>query len=232
VAAGAPSDAARLAQNDLFALPVAAEQGLVLGRVVELPPPSTRLPREKPLPKPRPLTKWEAYAKTKGIVKRKRSARVWDEDQGEWRGRHGYRRVSDPDDVAIVEAKAWETAGNEDPFSKALSEKKSRVSAQAWRQAANEGRAGGGRPPAGGAGAPLGVVKSAAIARVSTASTGTRPAPRARRAPRRPSAAGGTGAVQPTAPGPTHHGGTLRRACGSPSGRRCGAPHSWVYISA
>ena len=163
-------------QNELFSLPVAAEQGLVLGRVVELPHPSTRLPREKPLPKPKAPTKWEAYAKSKGIVKRKRSARVWDEEQGEWRGRHGYRRVGDPDDKPILDAKSWETTGGEDPFSKAASEKKSRVSAQAWRQAANQGRAaaagGGGMPGLSARGAPLGVIKSAAIARQSTASKG------------------------------------------------------------
>lgn len=166
-------------QNELFSLPVATEQGLVLGRVVELPPPSTRLPREKPLPKPRAPTKWEAYAKSKGIVKRKRSARVWDEEQGEWRGRHGYRRVGDPDDKPILDAKSWETTGSEDPFSKAASEKKSRVAAQEWRQAANQGRAaaagGKGMPGLSARGAPLGVIKSAAIARQSTASKGAPP---------------------------------------------------------
>jgi len=192
----------------------------VLGRVVELPGPATRLPREKPLPKPRPPTKWEAYAKSKGIVKRKRSARVWDEEQGEWRGRHGYRRVGDPDSVAVMEAKSWETTGAEDPFSAAAAEKKGRVNAQAWRQAANEGRAGGAGGKGGGAGAPLGVVKAAAIARQSTASKGAPPSPSPRRA-RRCRRAGGTGAVQPTRLVPRHRGhparlwlpsGTLRRA--------------------
>jgi hypothetical protein len=160
----------------------------VLGRVVELPPPSTRLPREKPLPRPKPPTKWEEYAKKKGIVKRKRSQRVWDEEQGEWRGRHGFNRVADPNDTPIVEAKAWEQSGAEDPFTLGEREKKSRVSAQAWREAANVARgakAGGGgksRALAGASGglpgladargAPLGVVKTAAIAARSTASKG------------------------------------------------------------
>lgn len=37
-------------QNELFALPEAEEQGLVAGRLVKLPDPTTRVPREKPLP--------------------------------------------------------------------------------------------------------------------------------------------------------------------------------------
>lgn len=36
--------------------------------VAQLPDPKTLLPREKPVPKPKPATKWEEYAKLKGIV--------------------------------------------------------------------------------------------------------------------------------------------------------------------
>ena len=35
--------------------------------VAKLPPPSYRLPREKPAPKPKAMTKWEKYAKEKGL---------------------------------------------------------------------------------------------------------------------------------------------------------------------
>ncbi len=188
------------AQNELFGLPVAPDQGLVLGRVVELPPPLTVLPREKPLPKPRPPTRWEEYAKTKGIVKRKRSARVWDEDAGEWRGRHGYKRAGDPNEVPVIEAKAWEQTGAEDPFSMGAREKKARVESQKGRQVANLAAAAkrGGSAAlqpgkatlssllpldnAGAKGAPLGarlgadsLKRSAAMARLSTASMGARP---------------------------------------------------------
>ena len=34
--------------------------------VAKLPPPTYKLPREKPCPKPKMLTKWEKYAKEKG----------------------------------------------------------------------------------------------------------------------------------------------------------------------
>ena len=141
---------AHCAQNELFALPVVTDQGVVAGRLVELPPPRTRLPREKPLPQPKALTRWEAYAKEKGIVKRKRSARVWDEDAGEWRGRHGYGRVADPSEVPVIEAKAWEQTGTEDPFATQTREKRARTAAQHGRQAKNLGTAvkqGGALPP-------------------------------------------------------------------------------------
>ena len=39
----------------------------------------SRLPREKPVPKPRPPTKWEKYAREKGINKRKKDKKVWDD---------------------------------------------------------------------------------------------------------------------------------------------------------
>ena len=35
--------------------------------VAVLPVPTYVLPREKPAPKPKPLTKWEQYAKDKGL---------------------------------------------------------------------------------------------------------------------------------------------------------------------
>lgn len=87
----------------LFQLPAEPVQG---GRVAQLPPPTARLPREKPVPKPRELTKWEKFAQKKGIVKRKRSKLVYDDAKDEWRRRHGYKRANDDNDIPILEAKA------------------------------------------------------------------------------------------------------------------------------
>lgn len=203
----------RCAQNELFALPVVTDQGVVAGRLVELPPPRSRLPREKPLPQPRAPTRWEAYAKEKGIVKRKRSAHVWDDDAGEWRGRHGYGRAGDPAEVPVIEAKAWEQTGSEDPFAAQTREKRTRVAAQHGRHAQNVGAAvkrGDALPPgvtlssmldgrSGGAalGARLGRdgLKQTA-ARVATASGGTL---RLTQSARASVCAGGQAAVQPTA---------------------------------
>ena len=86
----------------LFALPSEPVAG---GRLARLPAPAAALPREKPAPQMAALTKWQQFAQKKGITKRKRSKLAWDEDQGEWRRRHGYKRVNDEAEVPIIEAK-------------------------------------------------------------------------------------------------------------------------------
>ncbi len=82
----------------LFELPSQAVQG---GRVANLPKPTTILPREKPIPKPKPLSKWKKFAQKKGIVKKKRSKLVFDEDADEWRRRHGYKKAGDTNDIQV-----------------------------------------------------------------------------------------------------------------------------------
>lgn len=120
--------------RQLFNLP--AEPAAV-GRVAELPEPTTVLPREKPVPKPRPPTKWELFAQKKGITKRKRSKLEFDEGAGEWKRRHGYNKANDESAVPIIEAKAGEQTGVEDPFSIMKREKKERVKRQEGKQLAN-----------------------------------------------------------------------------------------------
>lgn len=99
------------------------------GPLVQLPAPTTKLPREKPLPKPKPPTKWEAFAKKKGIKNHKKDKVAWDEQTGSWKRRYGYDRVNDDRDVPIIEAKMTDEPG-EDPFAKRLGEKKNRVEKQ------------------------------------------------------------------------------------------------------
>ncbi|XP_042496443.1 ribosome biogenesis regulatory protein homolog [Macadamia integrifolia] len=110
----------------LFNLPSTEDRD---GPIVQLPPPTTRLPREKHLPKPQPLTKWELFAKMKGIKKHKKDKIVFDEQTGTWKRRHGYDRVDDDKDVPIIEAKMTDEPG-EDPFAKRRVEKKNRVEKQ------------------------------------------------------------------------------------------------------
>lgn len=81
--------------NALFALPVQSVPDV--GAVVELPSPTTKIPREKPIPKAASLTTWEKFAKAKGIVKKKRSAKAWDEEAGEWAARHGAKSAKHRD---------------------------------------------------------------------------------------------------------------------------------------
>ncbi|XP_010528668.1 PREDICTED: ribosome biogenesis regulatory protein homolog [Tarenaya hassleriana] len=99
------------------------------GPLVQLPPPTTKLPREKHLPKPKPLTKWEEFANKKGIKKRKKDKVVWDEQTSQWKRRHGYDRVNDDNDIPIIEAKPTDEPG-EDPFAKRQEEKKKKVEKQ------------------------------------------------------------------------------------------------------
>ncbi|KAL3700703.1 hypothetical protein R1sor_018725 [Riccia sorocarpa] len=111
------------ALNDkLYDLPATIDK---VGRIVTLPPPSTRLPREKPIPKPRPPTKWEVFAQKKGITKRKRSKLEYDEQTDEWRRRHGYKRVNDENEIPWIDAKDTDAPG-EDPFEKL------KVDRQSW----------------------------------------------------------------------------------------------------
>jgi regulator of ribosome biosynthesis len=74
-----------------------------------------KLPRSLPPPPPKAETRWEAFAKSKGIAtnKNKRSRKVLDEATGEWMYRHGYQKANDDS------AKEWpimEVRGNDDPY--------------------------------------------------------------------------------------------------------------------
>jgi regulator of ribosome biosynthesis len=71
--------------------------------VAELPKCKYLLPRSKPIPKPKPPTKWELYAKEKGIQKRKKEKLVWDETSKEWKPRYGYRSINRNEDKWLIE---------------------------------------------------------------------------------------------------------------------------------
>ncbi|KAL7749191.1 Rhodanese- sulfurtransferase [Sorochytrium milnesiophthora] len=160
-------DSAQVILNELFSLPTTAnDEGVIVNLV---PPPSvsgsdntaavpggaitsptasvvtyvkpTTLPREKSLPKDRPMTKWERFAKEKGIQNRKRGRMVYDEATGEYRPRWGYGSAKNDalNDWLI------EVPQNGDPFedqyAKRREEKKERVSKNQKQQARNAGEA-------------------------------------------------------------------------------------------
>ncbi|OWM65908.1 hypothetical protein CDL15_Pgr015333 [Punica granatum] len=81
------------------------------------------------LPKPKPPTKWETFAKMKGIKKHKKDKVVWDEQTSAWKRRYGYDRVNDDQDIPIIEAKSTDEPG-EDPFAKRRADKRKRVDKQ------------------------------------------------------------------------------------------------------
>lgn len=78
--------------NSLFSLPPTSITSTPDGPLAQLPAATTQLPRAKPLPKPKPPTKWELFARAKGIqgkTKERREKKVWDEERGEWVNRWG-----------------------------------------------------------------------------------------------------------------------------------------------
>lgn len=77
------------------------------GVLLSLPEPSTRLPREKPVPQPKPPTKWERFAAKKGIKPKTREQRrniTFDEETNEYQRKWGYGGLNKKDqDSPIVE---------------------------------------------------------------------------------------------------------------------------------
>jgi len=82
------------------------------GVLLTLPAPSTRLPREKPVPKPKEPTKWERFAAKKGIKPKTREQRknlTFDEESGDWKRKWGYgglNKKGQNDPIVEVDMKA------------------------------------------------------------------------------------------------------------------------------
>ncbi|KAF1555097.1 hypothetical protein FQV10_0014525, partial [Eudyptes schlegeli] len=103
--------------------------------------PAFRLPREKPPPRPRPPTRWEQFARLKGIRRRKRTSLVWDEQAREWRRRWGYRRAGgDPARAWLAEVPEGADP-EEDQFARLRREKRERVARNELNRLRNLARA-------------------------------------------------------------------------------------------
>ncbi|XP_076017258.1 ribosome biogenesis regulatory protein homolog [Genypterus blacodes] len=144
--------------------------------VAKLPEPLTPLPREKPPPKPKPPTKWEQFAKLKGIQKKKKTNLVWDEVGKEWKRRWGYQRAKDNTKEWLIEVP--QTADpNEDQFAKRTTAKKERVAKNELNRLRNIARAQKGKVPGVGL-LPTpqqskdDLARAVSVARTSTASVG------------------------------------------------------------
>lgn len=92
----------------LFELPVEKSEA---GPLALLPPPTTLLPRARHPPAPKPPTRWEAFAKAKGIVKKKKDRKVWDEVRGDWAPAFGYKRANDSTGAWAIEVGAARGVG-------------------------------------------------------------------------------------------------------------------------
>lgn len=167
-------DNTQLLINQLWQLPTERVEEAVVAR---LPEPLTRLPREKPLPRPRPLTRWQQFARLKGIRPKKKTNLVWDEVSGQWRRRWGYKRARD-------DTKEWliEVPGSADPmedqFAKRIQAKKERVAKNELNRLRNLARAHKMQMPSSAGLHPTGhqskeeLGRAMQVAKVSTASVG------------------------------------------------------------
>ncbi|KAI7871048.1 ribosome biogenesis regulatory protein-domain-containing protein [Spinellus fusiger] len=128
-------DNTQLIVNEIFKLPVKTTDA---GVVAELPSRTTALPREKALPKEKQMTRWEKFAKIKGIQNQKRERMVWDEDRQEYKARYGYSGgAKDTTEDWLIEVP---DNGNpmEDQYEKKREDKKGRVEKNAKRQKRNQ----------------------------------------------------------------------------------------------
>lgn len=106
-------DNVQLLVNQILSLPVKTttdNQGSLTGHsssmtLIQLPEPTTLLPREKAIPKPKPPTKWEQFAAKKGIKSKAKDGKlVYDEETGEWVPKWGYKgKNKSLDDQWLVE---------------------------------------------------------------------------------------------------------------------------------
>ncbi|XP_055378832.1 ribosome biogenesis regulatory protein homolog [Condylostylus longicornis] len=83
-------DNVQLLLNEIWDLPTERIDECV---VAKLPPSTTILPRLRKIPGPKVLTKWEKFAKEKGIKKRKKDKKIFDQELDKWVPTYGYRRA-------------------------------------------------------------------------------------------------------------------------------------------
>ncbi|KAG5894125.1 hypothetical protein JTB14_004063 [Gonioctena quinquepunctata] len=121
-------DNAQLLINQIWDLPTERVDEVI---VVKLPPQRTVLPRMKPVPRPKPLTKWQQFAKDKGIQKKKKSKLSWEEQLQKWVPMYGFKRVK------AEKEKNWvlEVPGNADPMEDQFAKK---IKATSEKVAKNE----------------------------------------------------------------------------------------------
>ena len=114
--------------------------------MLNLPAPTTPLPREKPLPLEKRETKWERFARKKGIIKKSKneSKLVYDEEKGDWVPKWGYRgRKKDDEGDWIVEVdtkKESELQAGESIRGLGRKERKANVKRNERKRRANERR--------------------------------------------------------------------------------------------
>ncbi|CAG9863544.1 unnamed protein product [Phyllotreta striolata] len=131
-------DNTQLLINQIWELPTERVEEAI---VVKLPIQKTRLPRMKPIPKPRPLTRWEEFAKAKGIVKKKKAKLSWDEHLKKWIPLYGFKKAQSEKEKDWVLEVPENVNPMEDQFEKKLHAKSERVAKNELQRLRNVAKA-------------------------------------------------------------------------------------------
>ncbi|KAF3940228.1 hypothetical protein ABW19_dt0205968 [Dactylella cylindrospora] len=110
------------------------------GVFAELPEPITQLPREKPVPKPKEPTKWEQFAKKKGIAPKSKDGKlIYDEATGEWVPKWGYKGANKGvEDDWLVEVDETKQDVNDNPRNLSRAERLEKIRKNERQQKKNE----------------------------------------------------------------------------------------------
>jgi len=129
-------DNAQLLYKKIWELPIERVDNVI---TCSLPASTSILPREKKIPKPKPPTKWEIFAKERGIGNKKRGRMIFDEESKTWKPRFGYKRGNDNTKEWCVEVPE-KGDPNEDQFEKRMGEKKERIAKNELQRLSNINR--------------------------------------------------------------------------------------------
>ncbi|KAI4503377.1 hypothetical protein M0802_001599 [Mischocyttarus mexicanus] len=120
-------DNVQLLINNVWGLPTERVEEAI---VAQLPAPQYILPRTRVIPKPKPLTKWQQFAKEKGIQtnKKNRTKLKWDEELKKWIPRYGYQRSKATEQKEWIVEVGNDNNPKEDPFTAINASKRERQS--------------------------------------------------------------------------------------------------------
>ncbi|KAL0278332.1 UNVERIFIED_CONTAM: hypothetical protein PYX00_000179 [Menopon gallinae] len=131
-------DNVQLLINKIWELPTNTVDGVT---VAVMPAPKYVLPRALPVPKPKELTKWEKFAKEKGIQKKKKDKLKWDDILQKWVPLHGYKRAQAEKDKTWVLEVPDNADPYEDQFEKLKVQKSERVAKNEFQRLRNLAKA-------------------------------------------------------------------------------------------
>ncbi|KAL7300881.1 hypothetical protein TKK_0006434 [Trichogramma kaykai] len=129
-------DNVQLLVNQIWTLPAKCIEEVI---VTDLPKPTYVLPRSRKVPNPKALTKWEQFAKEKGIQKKKKgkSKLQWDDILKKWIPTHGYKKVeAEKTNEWCIEYKEGDDTDPREALKKAKTEKVAKNELQRLRNLA------------------------------------------------------------------------------------------------